>query len=43
MACGQLSLSETYLDDMKARLAPARYAQLFGQLNSSWYCVKSTR
>jgi hypothetical protein len=43
MVCGQLSLSETYLDDMKARLPPARYAQLFGQLNSSWYCVKSTR
>jgi hypothetical protein len=39
-ACAQLALNTQYLDSMKARLTPDRYQQLFGQLGSSWYCVR---
>jgi hypothetical protein len=41
LACTQLAIDQTYLDAMKARLSPARYQQLFGQLGSTWYCVRS--
>jgi hypothetical protein len=43
LTCSQLNLSSAYIDAMKARLPPDRYAQLFGQLNSSWYCVRTAR
>jgi hypothetical protein len=41
LTCQQLALNAQYLDSMKARLTPDRYAQLFGQLGTSWYCVRS--
>lgn len=40
LTCQQLSLSSTYLDTMKTRLPAAQFGALFGQLNSSWYCVR---
>jgi hypothetical protein len=40
LTCAQLALNSQYLDSMKARLTPDRYQQLFGQLGSSWYCVR---
>jgi len=40
LACTQLSLNQQYLDTMKARLSPQQYQQMFGQLGSSWYCVR---
>ncbi len=43
LTCTQLNLSSSYLDILRARLTPDEYAQLFGQLNSSWYCAKSVR
>src|SRR3954451_2019252 len=41
MSCAQLALSPEYLATLKTRLAPDRYTQLFGQLGSSFYCVRS--
>ena len=43
LTCSQLNLSSAYLDAMKQRLPPDKYTQLFGQLNSSWYCVRTAR
>ncbi len=40
LVCAQLALNTQYLDSMRARLSPDRYQQLFGQLGSSWYCVR---
>ena len=40
LSCQQMALNSQYLDSMKARLSPARYQQLFGQLDSTWYCVR---
>jgi len=40
LTCTQLALNTQYLDSMKARLTPDRYQQLFGQVGSSWYCVR---
>jgi hypothetical protein len=40
LTCEQLSLSTMYLDTMRARLDAQRYSQLFGQMGSSWYCVR---
>ncbi len=40
LTCAQLALDAQYLDSMKARLTPANYQQLFGQVGSSWYCVR---
>jgi hypothetical protein len=41
LTCTQLALNQQYLDTMKARLAPDRYTQLFGQMGSTFYCVRS--
>jgi hypothetical protein len=41
MSCTQLAINQPYLDAMKARLPPDRYAQLFSQLGSTFYCVRS--
>jgi hypothetical protein len=41
LACTQLAIDQDYLDAMKARLPADRYQQLFGQLGSTWYCVRS--
>lgn len=41
LTCSQLALNAQYLDAMKARLTPERYQQVFGQLGSSWYCVRT--
>lgn len=40
MTCGQLALNQQYLDTMRSRLTPDQFQQLFGQLSSSWYCVR---
>ena len=40
LTCSQLALNTQYLDSMRARLSPDRYQQLFGQMGSSWYCVR---
>lgn len=40
MKCTQLAISEQYVSTMKSRLPPQRFQQLFGQLGSSWYCVR---
>jgi len=40
LACTQLALNQQYLDIMRSRLGPDRYQQLFGQLGSTWYCVR---
>ena len=41
LTCTQLAIDQQYLDAMKARLPADRYQQLFGQLGSTWYCVRS--
>ena len=41
LACTQLAIDQGYLDAMKVRLPADRYQQLFGQLGSTWYCVRS--
>ncbi|HET9754726.1 MAG TPA: adventurous gliding motility lipoprotein CglC [Myxococcales bacterium] len=41
LTCTQLAINQQYLDAMKARLSPDRYAQLFSQLGSTFYCVRS--
>lgn len=41
LSCAQLALDQGYLDAMKARLPPDRFQQLFGQLGSTWYCVRA--
>ena len=41
LSCGQLSLNDSYLAVMKARLPPDQYQALFGQVTSSYYCVRS--
>ena len=41
LTCAQLALSPDYLAAMKARLPPERYTALFGQLGSSFYCVRT--
>lgn len=38
LTCLALSLNPAYLASLQARLSPDRYAQLFGQLGSSYYC-----
>ena len=43
LTCSQLNLNSTYLDVMQHRLSPQEYQALFGQLSSSWYCVRSLR
>ena len=40
MRCAQLAINDQYLATMKARLPPDRFQALFGQINSSWYCVR---
>jgi len=40
LTCQQLAGNTGYLDVMKTRLTPAQYQQLFGQLESTWYCVR---
>jgi hypothetical protein len=40
LTCTQLALNQTYLDTMKSRLTAQQFQQTFGQLGSSWYCVK---
>jgi hypothetical protein len=40
LTCTQLALNQDYLTAMKARLPPERFQQLFGQLGSTWYCVR---
>lgn len=40
LSCTQLSLNQQYLDTMKSRLTAQQYQQMFGQLASSWYCVR---
>jgi hypothetical protein len=39
MTCSQLAINDQYLTTMKARLPPDRFQAIFGQINSSWYCV----
>ncbi|HEY5677854.1 MAG TPA: adventurous gliding motility lipoprotein CglC [Myxococcales bacterium] len=41
LTCTQLAINQQYLDTMKARLPPDRYAQLFSQMGSTFYCVRS--
>lgn len=43
LTCTQLALSPQYLAIMQARLSPQRYQEVFGQLGSSWYCVRPLR
>jgi hypothetical protein len=40
LTCTQLALNQQYLDAMKNRLSPSMYQSMFGQLGSSWYCVR---
>ena len=43
LSCAQLSLNDAYLAVMKARLPADQYQALFGQLTSSFYCVRGGR
>ena len=43
LTCAQLALNQQYLDSMKARLSPDRYQQMFGQMGSTWYCVRGSQ
>jgi hypothetical protein len=40
LACGQLSLNAGYLEVMRQRLSAKEFEGLFGQLTSSYYCVR---
>ena len=40
LSCTQLAINQSYLDSMRARLSPDRYQKVFGQLGSTWYCVR---
>jgi hypothetical protein len=41
LACGQLSLNAGYLAVMRQRLSAKEFEGLFGQLTSSYYCVRA--
>jgi hypothetical protein len=40
LVCQQLAIDQQYLDTIQSRLTPAQFQQMFGQLGSSFYCVK---
>jgi hypothetical protein len=40
LTCQQLAIDSQYLATVKARISPQQYQQMFGQLDSTWYCVK---
>jgi hypothetical protein len=40
LVCAQLAIDASYLATLKARLPPARFEALFGQLGGTYYCVK---
>jgi hypothetical protein len=40
LACGSLSLNTAYLDTMRQRLSAKEFDGLFGQVTSSYYCVR---
>jgi hypothetical protein len=41
MTCQVLALDQEYLATIQPRLTPQQYQQLFGQMQSSSYCVRS--
>jgi hypothetical protein len=41
LTCQQLAIDQQYLDTVQTRIPPAQFQQLFGQLGSSFYCVRS--
>ena len=43
LSCAQLSINDAYLAVMKARLTPDQYQAKFGQVTSSYYCVRSVK
>lgn len=43
LTCSQLNLNSTYLDEMRKRLSPQEFQALFGQLSSSYFCVRASR
>lgn len=40
LTCEQIALDQSYLDFMRATLPADRFAAQFGQLSSSYYCVR---
>ena len=43
LSCSGLTLNDTYLAVMKARLPADQYQALFGQVTSSFYCVRGAK
>lgn len=43
LTCAQLSLNDTYLAVMRGRLTPDQFQAQFGQVTSSYYCVRSLK
>jgi hypothetical protein len=41
MTCQELALDQEYLATIQTRMTPQQYQQLFGQMQSSFYCVQS--
>jgi hypothetical protein len=41
LACQPLALDQEYLTTVQGRLTPQQYQQMFGQMQSSFYCVKA--
>ena len=40
LVCGALAIDQGYLDTLKARLPPAQFDKLFGQLGGTYYCLR---
>jgi hypothetical protein len=41
LVCQELAIDQEYLATVQARLTPAQFQQLFGQMTSSFYCVRA--
>jgi hypothetical protein len=41
MTCQELALDQLYLTTIQGRMTPQQFQQMFGQMQSSFYCVQS--
>jgi len=41
LVCQELAIDQEYLATVQSRLTPAQFQQTFGQMTSSFYCVRA--
>jgi hypothetical protein len=41
MTCQQLAIDQEYMSTVQPRLSPEQFQQLFGQMQSSFYCMRA--